>query len=131
MSFANEWLTHLKNKNRMIYYIKLIGDRPEDMLHTGISVSSKEVEQIYHNPRLAMEVLRGVPDKIGIKPLDVKSVEIETDEGFTFTINKDRTMKVRYADYSGRGFSPEKERVIYREARNHGYNVVEFMQTDV
>jgi hypothetical protein len=38
---------------------------------------------------------------------------------------------MRYVNSSGRGFIFEKEKVFVRAAKNLGYEVVEFEQTDV
>lgn len=129
MSFANEWLRYLEGmKGDWINYIIIRGNRTGNMPHTEISIDKEggEVKQTCSHRR-GMKI----PDKIGIKPIETKSVEIDIPGGFTFYISKDRKMRIKYADFSGECLSAEKERTWKREAENRGYEVVEFIKTDV
>jgi len=135
MSFANNWLRYLEGqKGKWIRYLILRGDRPEDMPHTGISIDEGgRVKQTYY----AYEEGMKIPDKIGIRPVDAKSVEVETSDGIVFYISKSETeggkptIKMKHIDSQGKDLSFENEKTFVREARNRGYEIVEFEQTDV
>ena len=135
MSFANKWLRYLESRKReRVNYIALYGDRPEDMPYTKISFDKGKIKQTYFP---LLENKMEIPDKIGIDPIDVKTVEIKTLDGLTFHVLKPETgggkpkIKMRHVDSQGMGLSFDREKVFVREAKNLGYEVVEFMQTDV
>jgi hypothetical protein len=127
MSFANEWLRYLESrKGEWVRHLMLVGDIHEDMPYTEISIDTEGLKQYLPHK----EGMR-IPDKIGIDPIETKSVEIITSDNLTFYISKDKKMRIRYADSSGRGFSDEKKKALIKEAKNHGYKVTEFVLTDV
>lgn len=130
MSFAEPWLKYLESEGRIID-ILLKGDRPKDMPNTEISITDTgtKVKQIYHHRQLR-DYVGKIPDKIGIVPIDVESVEIGIDGGFTFYIDKSRTMRLRHRDTIS-GFRIEDKETFYKKARELEYNIVEFSQTDV
>jgi hypothetical protein len=138
MSFADKWLNYLdRRKEDWVRYIVVRGKRPENMTHTEIRINiGGEVEQSYYTPREVIEGLGGVPDKIGIEPIDVESVEVETSDGFTFVISKGKDnekpkIKLKYGDHSGSGIAFEKERKIIEKAKKLGYDVVDFHISDI
>jgi hypothetical protein len=131
MSFADKWLKYLESRGELIRYIVLHGDRPEEMPHTEITTTGEEIKQVlYYSKGI------GIQDRIGIAPVDVKHVEIETCDGLTFYISKKAgnerpKIRMRYVNSSGEGFRFEKEEVYVKAAKRLGYEVVEFGQTDV
>jgi len=131
MSFADKWLKYLESRGELVRYIVLHGDRPEDMPHTEITTTGEEVKQVlYYSKGM------NIPDRIGIAPVDAKHVKIETCDGLIFYISKKAgderpKLSMRYVNSSGEGLSFEEEETYLKAAKELGYEVVEFGQTDV
>jgi len=124
MSFANKWLRYLESQQeKIIYDLKIEGNRTERMHSTDISIGGEKVKQTIRHEK-CMEI----PDKIKINPIDVRSVEIKTSEGLTFYITKGRKgtndiMVIRHSEAQEK-LSSEKEEELRSEARKRGYDVV-------
>jgi ribosomal protein S24E len=131
MSFADKWLKYLESRGEWVSYIELYGDRPEDMPHTEITTTGEEVKQVlYYSKGMS------IPDRIGIDPVVAEHVKIETSDGLIFYISKKAgderpKMRMRYVNSSGEGLRFEEEETYLKAAKELGYEVVEFGQTDV
>lgn len=122
MAFANRWLRYLDKKGEIVYGIELNGDRSEGMDTTDIHVG-ETVKQTIHRGKGEK-----IPDQIKVKPTPVGNIKIETSGGNTYLIYKGNDMAIRHAKCQ-RELDPEEVEELKREAKKHGYNVVDFKQT--
>jgi hypothetical protein len=139
MSYANKWLRYLEGiEKRNIVNITLNGEKPKSM-PSGIIIYDEHnvknaIRQNYSRPRKGTKI----PDKIKVDA-EIKSVEIVTKNGMSFTISKKDRKKPQIKikrqtliqGMIGKTFSFEEEQKYVEEAEKLGYEIADIGEKQI